>query len=99
MDGGQSFDENIFSRIDENETLSSYNPTTQKESKSFTSAPAKSFDLEELRPMIKELINQAVADYCRQHIDKVAWEVIPDLAENLIKQELKKISDKVSRDL
>jgi len=99
MDGGQSFDENIFSRIDENEALSSYNPTTQKESKSFTSAPAKSFDLEELRPMIKELINQAVADYCRQHIDKVAWEVIPDLAENLIKQELKKISDKVSRDL
>lgn len=99
MDGGQSFDENIFSRIDENEALSSYNPTTQKESKSFTSAPAKSFDIEELRPMIKELINQAVADYCRQHIDKVAWEVIPDLAENLIKQELKKISDKVSRDL
>lgn len=99
MDGGQSFDDNIFSRIDENEALSSYNPTTKKESKSLTAAPAQPLNLEDLRPMIKELINQAVADYCRQHIDKVAWEVIPDLAENLIKQELKKISDKVSRDL
>ncbi len=103
MDGGQAFDENIFSRIDENESLTSYNPTTKTESRATSSpafqAAAKPIDLEDLRPMIKELINQAVADYCRQHIDKVAWEVIPDLAENLIKQELKKISDKVSRDL
>ena len=99
MDGGQSFDENIFARIDENETLNSYNPTTKRESKANPSAAAQPMNLDDLRPMIKELINQAVADYCRQHIDKVAWEVIPDLAENLIKQELKKISDKVSRDL
>ncbi len=99
MDGGQSFDENLFSPIDENETRTSYSPSSKVETKTTTTVSAKAIDLEDLRPMIKELINQAVADYCRQHIDKVAWEVIPDLAENLIKQELKKISDKVSRDL
>jgi hypothetical protein len=28
-------------------------------------------------------------------IEKIAWDMIPDLAENLIKSELKKISNKV----
>lgn len=106
MDGGESFDENLFSRIDENEEPAPYTPKPEHQSRPTPTPPAPmtrssapAFDLEDLRPLIKEMINQAVADYCRQHIDKVAWEVIPDLAENLIKSELKKISDKVSRDL
>lgn len=57
-----------------------------------------SVDLESLRPMIKQMINEAVREYCRQQVDKVAWEVIPDLAENLIKKELQQISHKVTRD-
>ena len=44
-----------------------------------------------LRPMIEEMIKE----FCRQSAEKVAWEVIPDLAENLIRKEIKEISDSV----
>lgn len=44
-----------------------------------------------LRPMIEELVKE----YCRQSAEKVAWEVIPDLAENLIRKEIKSISDSI----
>jgi DNA-binding response OmpR family regulator len=44
-----------------------------------------------LRPMIEELVKE----FCRQNAEKIAWEIIPDLAENLIRKELKEISDSV----
>lgn len=44
-----------------------------------------------LRPMIEEMVREV----CRQSAEKVAWEVIPDLAENLIRKEIKDISDSV----
>ncbi len=42
-----------------------------------------------LMPMIEEMVKEL----CRQSAEKVAWEVIPDLAENLIRKEIKNISD------
>ncbi|MFA6236984.1 MAG: response regulator [Bacteriovorax sp.] len=44
-----------------------------------------------MRPMIEEMVKE----FCRQSAEKVAWEVIPDLAENLIRKEIKEISDSV----
>lgn len=44
-----------------------------------------------LRPMIEEMVRE----FCRQSAEKVAWEVIPDLAENLIRKEIKDISESV----
>ena len=44
-----------------------------------------------LKPMMEEMIR----DYCRQSAEKIAWEIIPDLAENLIKKELKEISESI----
>jgi DNA-binding response OmpR family regulator len=44
-----------------------------------------------LRPMIEEMVRE----FCKQNAEKVAWEVIPDLAENLIRKELKEISDSI----
>lgn len=44
-----------------------------------------------LRPMIEEMVRE----FCRQNAEKVAWEVIPDLAENLIRKEIKEISESV----
>ena len=44
-----------------------------------------------LRPMIEEMVKE----FCRQSAEKVAWEVIPDLAENLIRKEIKDISDSI----
>lgn len=45
----------------------------------------------QLRPMIEEMVKE----FCRQSAEKVAWEVIPDLAENLIRKEIKEISESV----
>lgn len=47
----------------------------------------------ELTPMIEKWLN----DNYKQAIERVAWEVIPDLAENLIRQEIKSISDSVKQ--
>ena len=85
-DGTQAFDDSLFEPLDKQDRTPVYS----------TALPA---DLEALRPLLKELVKEAVADYCRQHVEKVAWEVIPDLAENLIKNELRKISDQVSKNL
>lgn len=56
-------------------------------------------DIDELAEKIKERLMPALDDwakkYCEQAVDKVAWEVIPDLAENLIRQEIQEISESV----
>ena len=49
--------------------------------------------IEALRPLIKEMVEE----YCKNTIERVAWEVIPDLAENLIKEELKEISKNLNQ--
>lgn len=46
---------------------------------------------EKLAPVVEEFVKQ----YCAQNVEKIAWEIIPDLAENLIKKEIQKISDSV----
>lgn len=47
---------------------------------------------ESLKPMIEEMVREL----CRDKVEQVAWEVIPDLAENLIKKEIRDISDSVN---
>ena len=51
---------------------------------------------------MEELVKKYVKEYLDQMfhkgVEKVAWEVIPDLAENLIRQELSKISKKIIND-
>lgn len=46
----------------------------------------------ELKPMIEEMIKE----FYKQQAERVAWEVIPDLAENIIKKEIKSISESVN---
>ncbi len=41
------------------------------------------------------MIEEMVRHFCQQKIEQVAWEVIPDLAENIIKKELKEIAESV----
>ena len=41
------------------------------------------------------IVEKYVREYCSKEIEKVIWEIIPDLAENLIKKELKEISQSV----
>ena len=44
-----------------------------------------------LTPVIEGLVKE----YCSKKVEQVAWEVIPDLAENLIRTEIKELSQKV----
>jgi len=47
---------------------------------------------EHMGPLLEKYVHQ----YCKETIEKVTWEIIPDLAENLIKKELKKITESIS---
>jgi hydrogenase maturation factor HypF (carbamoyltransferase family) len=51
--------------------------------------------IEKLKVSLRPVIEELVKEYCRQSAEKIAWEVIPDLAENLIRKELKEISESV----
>lgn len=51
--------------------------------------------VEKLKAAMLPMIEEMVKEFCRQSAEKVAWEVIPDLAENLIRKEIKEISDSV----
>lgn len=48
--------------------------------------------VERLKTALTPLIENMVKDLCKNKIEQVAWEVIPDLAENLIKKELQDLS-------
>ncbi|MCB9060756.1 MAG: response regulator [Halobacteriovoraceae bacterium] len=48
-----------------------------------------------LKGSLKAMIEETVKQYCSESIEKVAWEVIPDLAENIIKKELDEIAQSV----
>jgi CheY-like chemotaxis protein len=50
---------------------------------------------EEIRPMVKEIVQEVIAEMGRETSEKVAWEIIPDLAENLIRTEVERLSQKV----
>jgi DNA-binding response OmpR family regulator len=51
--------------------------------------------VEKLKISLKPMIEEMVREFCKQHAEKVAWDVIPDLAENLIRKELKDISKSI----
>lgn len=46
--------------------------------------------IEELKPILDSLVEK----HCRETIENVAWQIIPDLAENLIRNEIKEIKEK-----
>jgi DNA-binding response OmpR family regulator len=57
---------------------------------------------EDIRARVEELIGPMVERIVREKIDnvieKVSWEVIPDLAENIIKRELKQVTEEILQD-
>ena len=62
-----------------------------------TSINSNNFSLmeSEIKEKITPIIEDLVKKYCENIVQQVAWEVIPDLAENLIKKELKEISQSI----
>jgi hypothetical protein len=102
----KDFDESLFKPIDENEEIlwaSSAEQVSQEANinQSFNTPSVGSHELimNELRLEMEELIKKHVQDYMdkmfKEKVEKISWEVIPDLAENLIRQEMSKISNKI----
>ncbi|OUR93697.1 hypothetical protein A9Q84_19740 [Halobacteriovorax marinus] len=64
---------------------------------SSTPAAAVEFDSDELVAEVKlaitPVLEELVKKFCKEKIEQVAWEVIPDLAENLIRKEIKDIAN------
>ncbi|MCM2351650.1 MAG: response regulator [Bacteriovoracaceae bacterium] len=100
------FDESLFKPLDENESIDWHEPENVFNQQTVThapsTAPAPAMDMNairnEMEQMVKKYVKEYMDEYFKQNTEKVAWEVIPDLAENLIRQELSKISNKILED-
>ena len=99
----KDFDESLFRPVDDSESISWTDVTNDPVTKNVGSSNVeKTINLDELRKEMDILIKKHVKDYMDElflkQTEKVAWEVIPDLAENLIRQELSKISSRILND-
>ena len=63
------------------------------------SEPAVSISDQDIEEIVKKrmapIVEELVKEYCQANIERIAWEVIPDLAENLIKKEIEKITKSI----
>lgn len=102
----EDFDDSLFKPLDEKDSIAWNDVNSDIFSKpkfeptqTSTSLPSTDEILRDLRPEIEDLVKACVKEYLdemfRKNVEKISWEVIPDLAENLIRQELGKISDKI----
>ena len=100
----KDFDDSLFKPLDEGEEIQW---TTADDhafnEKSFSApevaaaavTPAPQISSEEIEALIKKHVKEYMDQMFQQKVEKIAWEVIPDLAENLIRQEMAKISHKI----
>ncbi|MFA5584056.1 MAG: response regulator [Bacteriovoracaceae bacterium] len=82
-------DDDLFPRLDKDDVL----PEIKMEE-----TPIVSVSKEEVEALVQKYVKDYLDELFSQKIEKIAWEMIPDLAENLIRSELKKISSKVLED-
>jgi CheY-like chemotaxis protein len=90
-----SFESN-FDQIESNVSEDSYFDSTPLQAAATTASAGPSS--EEIEAMVKRHVQSYMDDNFKKIVEKIAWEVIPDLAENLIRQELSKISQKIIND-
>ena len=94
----KDFDEALFKPLDEGDSIK----WTEPETASFETHQEEKPSMDHLQGQLEELVKKYVKEYMdqmfKQNVEKISWEVIPDLAENLIRQELGKISNKIIND-
>lgn len=93
----EDFDDSLFQSNEESSIDWDMNQNESRPQESMAS-----FDKDEMKKEMEEMVKKYVKEYMDQmfqkNTEKIAWEVIPDLAENLIRQELSKISHKILND-
>lgn len=99
------FDESLFKPIDDSDSITfndapSFTASSSVDSGKTHSTPAVNMDdmRKEMEEMVKKYVKEYMDQMFQKNAEKIAWEVIPDLAENLIRQELSKISTKILND-
>ncbi len=55
--------------------------------------------VEGIRKDLKPLVEKYVQEYCEKEVERVVWEIVPDLAENIIKKELSTLRKNVEQSL
>jgi CheY-like chemotaxis protein len=63
-----------------------------------STAPDMTAIRSEIESMVKKYVQEYMDHLFQKNVEKITWEVVPDLAENLIRQELGKISHKILND-
>jgi CheY-like chemotaxis protein len=100
------FDESLFKPTDDSDSITWNDTGSDIFAKPNFDPTHTSFQVQDteeliqkLRPEMEAIVKKYVKEYMdemfRKNVEKVSWEVIPDLAENLIRQELSKISEKI----
>jgi DNA-binding response OmpR family regulator len=102
------FDESLFRPLDESESINwnepanlfkdHHNEQFKTESPHQVTAEEMSDIKAAMEMMVKKYVKEYMDEMFKKNAEKIAWEVIPDLAENLIRQELSKISSKILND-
>lgn len=102
------FDESLFKPLDDAESIewetdkAEHKEASSQESAFNIPSSGPQLDMSELRSEMEKMVQKYVKEYMdelfQKNTEKVVWEVIPDLAENLIRQELSKISNKILND-
>ena len=92
------FDESLFKPLDDIESIEKPASGLNFSSRG-SSASINMEDVQvEIQRAVKAYVKEYMDEFFQKNTEKVAWEVIPDLAENLIRQELSKISNKILND-
>ncbi len=89
------FDEALFGGYDDKDSIKWNEPTDAFNVKASESVSDMRSEMES---MVKKYVKEYMDQMFQKNVEKVSWEVIPDLAENLIRQELSKISHKILND-
>ena len=84
-----------FSREEEDPKLEDVVVEASSPSIDLSSGMGNDEIINQLKVAMEPMLENFVKEFCAQKIEQVAWEVIPDLAENLIKKELNKIAESV----
>lgn len=99
------FNEDLFKPLDANEeiqwaAIETSEPKIETKSEIPVSNSVAGHEMmNQLRNEMDDMIKKHVKEYMdhmfQKQVEKISWEVIPDLAENLIKKEISKISNKI----
>lgn len=82
-------------RVDEPDSSDEINYTASEGDFKLNSLPDEL--VENIRNDLAPLVEKYVRDYCEKEVEKVIWEIVPDLAENIIKKELAALRKNVER--